>query len=433
MAKLTAVYGPMFAGKTTWILKKVAELESSGQKCLVFKPKLDNRYGGEAMLHAHSGMQGSAVLVDEQDPSEMLRLWASQNEQHSAVVIDEVMFFDKTVVEVVKEMLARDLSVIVAGLDTDFRREPFGVMPHLIKLADEHAKLSAVCYKCGKEADYSARLSGSSDQLVVGAGETYQPACGGCHTIPLDLTQVSYPYNRRRSNQRQSSLRIEVMADSMRVGKTTAVQVIADGLRAMGKTVHESYEDWQHNPYLKQSYDDPAKNFLESQKWFVKRKWEQIRDGAILRQGSGLVNVFIQDVSPEMDFCYAATNLRLGRMSVENFKAYEKFYQELDWSLAPAPDLLIYLQVSDAELLKRAEDSKREFETVEDEYFVTMKRVNREWLAGAKKVISNHKFSNSQMNILVIDTDKLDFAHDDEAKLRIIDMVINRLKRTHEI
>lgn len=410
MAKLTAVYGPMFAGKTTWILKRVADLEQAGQKCLVFKPRLDNRYGGEAKIHAHSGISGEAVLVDEQDPGAMLRLWASQNEQHTAVVIDEVMFFDKMVVEVVKEMLARDLNVIVAGLDTDFRREPFGVMPHLIKLADEQAKLSAVCYKCGQAAEYTTRLVESSDQLVVGASESYQPACDECHTIPFDTPQVNYPYIRRRMSTGNGPLRIEVMADSMRVGKTTAVQVIAEGLRARGKSVHESYEDWQHNPYLKKSYDDPAKNFLESQKWFIKRKWEQICDGAS-------TDVFIQDVSPEMDFCYAATNLRLTRMSQENFKAYEKFYRELDWSLAPAPDLLIYLQVSDAELLKRAEDSKREFETVEGDYFLTMKRVNREWLSGVKGNAAR------EYRVLVVNTDMMDFAHDEQAKRALVEKV----------
>lgn len=149
MAKLTAVYGPMFAGKTTWLLKRVAELEQEGQRCLVFKPRLDSRYGSEAKLRAHSGMSGEATLVDEHNPREMLQAWVAQNEQHSVVVIDEAMFFDSKIVTVVKEMLARELSVIVAGLDTNFRRESFGAMPSLIKLADERAELYGKCYRCG--------------------------------------------------------------------------------------------------------------------------------------------------------------------------------------------------------------------------------------------------------------------------------------------
>ncbi len=197
-----------------------------------------------------------------------------------------------------------------------------------------------------------------------------------------------FPYLRRRKESEE--IRVEVMADSLRVGKTTAVKVISEGLREKGHSVIESYEEWQKNPYLKKSYSDPAKNFLASQKWFIKKKWEQVRDGA--REG-----VFIQDVSPEMDFCYAETNRRLGRMSDENFAQYAKYYHSLDWRVAPAPNVLVYLEVSDEVLLQRAMDSRREFETVEPEYFLMMTLVNREWIKGAAK--------NKDYSILNIDKD----------------------------
>ena len=207
--------------------------------------------------------------------------------------------------------------------------------------------------------------------------------------------KTNFPYLRH--GEKGKKVRIEVMADSLRVGKTTAVKVIAEGLRKKGHAVSESYEDWQNNPYLQKSYEDPANNFLESQKWFIKRKHQQIVDGvgAPLRSTSfgGAQQVFIQDVSPEMDYCYAETNRRLGRMSDEHFVLYDEYYRSLDWGLAPAPDLLVYLSISDDELIRRAMDSRREFETVEPEYFLMMKRVNREWLQG----ITNHKFSNSQI------------------------------------
>jgi deoxyadenosine/deoxycytidine kinase len=228
--------------------------------------------------------------------------------------------------------------------------------------------------------------------------------------VSLLMMENNYPYLRTRSKDK--NLRIEVMADSLRVGKTTAVSVIAEGLRKAGKTVTESYEDWQHNPYLKKSYTNPAKNFLESQKWFIKRKWEQVKEGA-------KKDVFLQDVSPEMDYCYAETNRRLRRMSEDDFAEYDKFYRSLDWTLAPAPDLLVYLSVSDDVLIRRAMDSKREFETVEPEYFLMMKKVNREWLVGAKQK-SNYK-------ILEIDTDKLDFAHEEGAKQQLVKMVMEKL------
>lgn len=214
-----------------------------------------------------------------------------------------------------------------------------------------------------------------------------------------------------RQKMRNGLVRIEVSADSMRVGKTTAVEVIAEGLGKQGKKVIKSYEDWQNNPYLKGSYSDPAKNFFDSQKWFIRRKWEQVRDG-----GEG--DIFIQDVAPETDFCYAATNVKLGRMSQAHFDEYVEYYQNLDWSLAPAPNLMVYLATGDDELIQRAMDSRREFEIVEPEYFLMMKKVNREWLEMAK----------DRMNILVVDTDKLDFAHDEGAKVALVERVMQRLQ-----
>ncbi len=222
------------------------------------------------------------------------------------------------------------------------------------------------------------------------------------------------PYLRKR--EKGEGVRIEVMADSMRVGKTTAVKVIAEGMRRMGKEVVESYEDWQHNPYLTKSYTDPERNFLESQKWFIRRKHEQIRQAHCEHNNC----IFIQDVSPEMDYCYAETNRRLGRMSEVHFAEYEKYYCSLDWEVAPAPELLVYLTVSDDELIQRTMDSRREFETVDPEYFLMMKRVNREWLAGAK----NHR----DYKIIEVDTDRLDFANLKVAKAELVERVNNAIR-----
>lgn len=219
---------------------------------------------------------------------------------------------------------------------------------------------------------------------------------------------ANYPYLRKRQNNEE--VRIEIMADSMRVGKTTALKVISEGLGKMGKRVFESSEDWQHNPYLKKSYEDPERNFLESQKWFIKRKWDQVREG-------GNLDIFIQDVSPEMDYCYAQTNFNLGRMSKAHFEEYKAYYQSLDWSCAPAPDVLIYLEVSDDGLIQRAMDSRREFEDVDPTYFLMMKKINRAWLDGARK--------HEQYHILTINTDTLDFAHDARAKEVLVEMLVS--------
>jgi deoxyadenosine/deoxycytidine kinase len=200
------------------------------------------------------------------------------------------------------------------------------------------------------------------------------------------------------------------MADSMRVGKTTAVGVLAHGLRDLGYSVSESYEDWQHNPYLQTSYEDPSANFLDSQKWFARRKWEQL----LSTTQSAII---LQDVAPEMDFCYAATNYLLGRINEAQFGQYDSFYRSLDWSQIALPRLLIYLQVSDEELLRRARASRREFESVDDAYFLTMKYVNRKWLSGVTRDYA----------VFTIDTDTLDFAHSEKGREQLLDMVKERI------
>jgi deoxyadenosine/deoxycytidine kinase len=221
--------------------------------------------------------------------------------------------------------------------------------------------------------------------------------------------KTQYPYLRKR--QSGKTLRIEVMSDSMRVGKTTAVNLIADSLRERGKEITVSFEDWENNPHLKDSYVNPEISFLESQKWFAKRKFEQVSEPITS-------HVFIQDVAPEMDYCYAETNRRLGRMSDTNFYLYDDFYKSLDWHLAPAPDLLIYLEVGDDELIQRAMNSRRDFESVDPTYFLMMKKVNREWLKQAEKL--------EEYRILRINTDDLDFAHDLQAKKILIEQVLHQ-------
>lgn len=204
-------------------------------------------------------------------------------------------------------------------------------------------------------------------------------------------------------------LLILVGSDSMRVGKTTAVGVIAAGLREGGHIVQESYEDWEHNPYLAGSYADPSQNFLDSQKWFARRKCEQIRQ-AHSRQDGG---VWVQDVPPEMDYNYALTNYQIGRMNKAHFKEYDKFYHGLEWGELARPALLVYLTISDEELVRRTKESRREFETVDTSYFLAMKRVNRKWVDRL----------NNEYRVLRVPADRMNFASKEEDKNALVQMV----------
>lgn len=206
--------------------------------------------------------------------------------------------------------------------------------------------------------------------------------------------------------------RVEVASDSMRVGKTTAVDVIVQGLGKKGINAVPSYEDWQNNPFLRQSYDeDPHEAFLKSQEWFAQRKHAQLsakRESAV-----------VQDVTPEMDYCYALTNYKLGRMSDPQFKEYRDFYLGLGWGSVSLPHVLLYLAVSDAELIRRATISLREFEKVDEKYLLTMKAVNRGWLENAPE--------RYRERILLIKGDRRNFAHSKVDQRWLVNQVARRL------
>jgi deoxyadenosine/deoxycytidine kinase/predicted kinase len=225
------------------------------------------------------------------------------------------------------------------------------------------------------------------------------------------LQEMKFPYLRSRPKNNRLYPRIEVGADSMRVGKTTAVKVIASHLKNQGLKVHQSFEDLGNNPYLKKSYSDPTKALLKSQKWFAARKYEQVKQGAPN-------HAFIQDVHPEMDYCYAVTNALMGRMSLRQFDEYLTHFNKLDWPAVPFPDLLIYLTVSDDVLVERAQTTARKFEVIDQEYFLVMKIVNRTWLEKVKE----------KTKVILIDTDDFDFSKSESAKDRLGSMVIKALK-----
>jgi len=206
--------------------------------------------------------------------------------------------------------------------------------------------------------------------------------------------------------------RIEVGADCLGLGKTTAVEVLSKGLKAKGCPVKASYELAGKNPYLKRSYEDPFGVLLKSQKWFIKAKHRQLSQAAKRA-------VFIQDVHPEMDFNYALTNKVLGRLSKSEFDDYVQYFNSLGWDKVVAPDLLVYLTTNDTELLRRVRLAGEVYEKVRPSYYLTMKQINQAWLNQARKV----------MNVLEVETEGLDFAHDRRAKKQLVEMVWQELTK----
>lgn len=178
------VCGSMFSGKTEELIRRVKRAEIARQRVQVFKPSIDDRYGQSA-VSSHSGVQMEAVPVER--PEEILTLVEPRTE---VVVIDEAQFFLSSIVGVVQRLADAGKRVMVAGLDTDFRGEPFGAVPALMAAAEHVDKLHAICVVCGNTASRTQRIidgrpaSYDDPVIVVGATEMYEARCRRCHDVP---------------------------------------------------------------------------------------------------------------------------------------------------------------------------------------------------------------------------------------------------------
>jgi thymidine kinase len=178
------ICGSMFSGKTEELIRRARRAQIAKQRVQVFKPLLDDRYGVEK-LASHNGVSLDAVPVA--DARQVLSLVDAGTQ---VVIIDEVQFFDAAVMEVCNALADSGKRVIVAGLDTDFRGEPFGPVPFLMAEAEVVDKLQAICVVCGAPATRTQRLidgqpaSYDDPVIMVGAREAYEARCRRCHEVP---------------------------------------------------------------------------------------------------------------------------------------------------------------------------------------------------------------------------------------------------------
>lgn len=181
---IEVVCGSMFSGKTDELIRRLVRATIAKQKVQVFKPAIDIRYAVEKVA-SHTGSTFDAIPVEK---STDIR---SKLEADTTVVgIDEAQFFDADVVLIAQELAARGVRVIVAGLDMDFRGEPFGSMPVLMAEAEDVTKLHAICMVCGGNASRTQRLVNGKPArydepiVIVGASELYEARCRLHHEIP---------------------------------------------------------------------------------------------------------------------------------------------------------------------------------------------------------------------------------------------------------
>lgn len=177
---IEVVCGSMFSGKTEELMRRLRRAKFANQTIEIFKPALDTRYDDvDVVSHDQNSIPSTPV-----ESSASILLMASGVD---VVGIDEAQFFDDGLIAVAQDLADRGTRVIIAGLDMDFRREPFGPMAGLCAIADSVDKIHAICVECGRLANYSHRLVHGDAQVMLGEVKEYAPLCRLC-------------YNRRHSH-----------------------------------------------------------------------------------------------------------------------------------------------------------------------------------------------------------------------------------------
>jgi len=181
---IEVVCGSMFSGKTEELIRRIKRANIARKRVQVFKPKIDTRYS-EDEVASHAGVRSRAELVSNSEEIASLLL-----DETEVVAIDEVQFLDAGVVALCEQLAAVGKRVIVAGLDQDFRGEPFGPLPTLMAKAEAVDKLHAICVVCGTAASRTQRLingrpaSYHDPVILVGAFERYEARCRHHHEVP---------------------------------------------------------------------------------------------------------------------------------------------------------------------------------------------------------------------------------------------------------
>lgn len=183
LGKITVVCGSMFAGKSEELIRLARRALYAKRRVQVFKPRIDDRYD-QTMVVTHMGVRHEAVAVDN-----VADLRTKLDPLAQTVLVEEAQFFDDSIVDLAVDLADRGVEVILAGLDQDFRRKPFGPMAALLSVADDVVKLRAICMKCGAPASHTYRAvdgkpARESDPIVlIGATESYEARCRNCYRL----------------------------------------------------------------------------------------------------------------------------------------------------------------------------------------------------------------------------------------------------------
>lgn len=177
---MEVICGCMFSGKTEEMIRRIRRAQIARQAVIVFKPMIDNRYS-ETEVQSHSNQSIPARLIME--AAEIRQMITDEQ----VIGIDEAQFVKGDLPRLVRSLAYQGKRVIVAGLDTDYRGDPFEPVPQLLCEAEFVTKLMAVCHKCGAPAHRTQRLGDAKERIIVGGIAAYEARCRKCWEPPDDV------------------------------------------------------------------------------------------------------------------------------------------------------------------------------------------------------------------------------------------------------
>ena len=173
---IEVICGPMFSGKTEELIRRLVRAQIAKQRVAIFKPTMDIRYEEEYIV-SHNQRKIKSIQVNNTD------IILDYKEKADVFGIDEAQFFDKSIVNICKELANNGKRVVIAGLEKDFQSKSFGSMPELLIDAEYITKVNAICMSCGDPANFSQRISKETNQVVVGETDKYEARCRKCYHL----------------------------------------------------------------------------------------------------------------------------------------------------------------------------------------------------------------------------------------------------------
>ena len=193
---IEVICGSMFSGKTEELIRRLKRAKIANQRVEIYKPRIDTRYDDLSVV-SHDANSILATPIDDSYKllenvmirHDVVTENGVRQEGVDVVGIDEAQFFDKNLTEVCQKLALKGIRVVIAGLDMDYRGEPFGPVPQLLAVAEYITKVHAICSHCGNLATHSYRKVTNNQLVVLGEKDTYEPRCRTCYAMGniLDL------------------------------------------------------------------------------------------------------------------------------------------------------------------------------------------------------------------------------------------------------